>query len=81
MTDSGDDQEEDLSSTVFAQLSTQEQGDDGMPTGNQVLSKSDCRKMAEKVISSKKSLSTDETSSYLKINFNRIWTQHDSSQG
>ena len=67
-------------SQLFTQLSTAEQGDDGMPTGRNVMAKSDCRKLASAVLKKEKGFSDEEDENYLKQNFNRIWKSHDHSE-
>ena len=37
------------------------------------MNKDGCRKMAEKVLKQEKKLNDEETKTYLKLNFNRIW--------
>ena len=60
-------------------MSTEEQGDDGLPSGIKSISKSDLRELASKVLKKEKSLSDEEAENYLKQNFNHLWKEHDSS--
>ena len=40
------------------------------------MNKEGCRKMAEDVLKKEKKFGDEETQTYLKLNFNRIWKSH-----
>ena len=52
-------------------------GDDGMPTGTRIIGKDELRKMSNEYLQNKSKLNPDEIQPYLKLNFNRIWNQHE----
>ena len=58
---------------LFQSLSEEEEADDGLPSGNRLMNKEGCRKMAEDVLKKEKKFGDEETKTYLKLNFNRIW--------
>ena len=58
---------------LYQQYSEDEEGDDGLPTNNRLMNKEGCRKMAEEVLIKEKKFGDEETQTYLKLNFNRIW--------
>ena len=44
-----------------------------MPTNNRLMTKEGCHSMAEQVLKKEKKFGDDETKTYMKLNFNRIW--------